>query len=64
LLKKQAFFMGNIKIFEFDYFLKSVKNTLKSKPKNAIFMVKIGINGKFLILMQKWEINFFKGTLN
>jgi len=59
VLKKRGFLIKKSKKFKINYFLKSVKNTLKFRSKNAIFAVKIEICSKFLILMQKRKIDFF-----
>lgn len=56
--------MEKTKIFEFNYFSKSAKNTFYLSPKKAIFTVKILIYGKFLILMQKRKIDFLYSKLN
>lgn len=45
--------MKKREIFELNYFSESVKFTFKFIPKNLVFVTKIAIYSKFMILMQK-----------
>ena len=56
--------MKKNKIFKFNYFPNSVKNTLKLSLEGAVFVAKIAIYSKFLILMQKRGFSFLKLKLN